>query len=130
MDIDRTSTHYKGAFVNIYEVNKKYPNGGTDGDYVEIDGWAHYWNADRGTWCVNEKRDEYWDEVLSDMTHHVTSLENTISSERDARTAADTALSQAIGSLPKQVNCTEAEYDALVSSGKVDSNTYYNIYEE
>lgn len=65
--IDTTSPHYKGAFRNIYDVNHSYPNGGTDGDYVDIDGWAHYWNADRGTWCVNKERDAYWDELLTGL---------------------------------------------------------------
>lgn len=67
-DIDKTSPHYKGEFGSIYEVNKKFPNGGVAGDYVEIDGWAHYWNADRGTWCVNAQRDSYWDELLTNLT--------------------------------------------------------------
>ena len=63
-DIDKNSEHYKGTFGNIYEVNKKFPTGGVEGDFVEINGWAHYWNADRGTWCVNARRDSYWDEVI------------------------------------------------------------------
>lgn len=67
-DIDKTSPHYKGEFGSIYEVNQKFPNGGVAGDYVEIDGWAHYWNADRGTWCVNAQRDSYWDELLTNLT--------------------------------------------------------------
>lgn len=67
-DIDKTSPHYKGEFGSIYEVNKKFPNGGVNGDYVEIDGWAHYWNADRGTWCVNAQRDSYWDELITNLT--------------------------------------------------------------
>lgn len=64
-DIDKNSEHYKGTFGNIYEVNKKFPTGGVEGDFVEINGWAHYWNADRGTWCVNARRDSYWDEVIA-----------------------------------------------------------------
>lgn len=67
-DIDKTSPHYKGDFGSIYEVNKKFPTGGVAGDYVEIDGWAHYWNADRGTWCVNAQRDSYWDELITNLT--------------------------------------------------------------
>lgn len=64
-DIDKTSPHYKGGFGSIYEVNQKFPSGGVEGDYVAIDGWAHYWNADRGTWCVNAQRDSYWDELIT-----------------------------------------------------------------
>lgn len=64
-DIDTTSPHYKGKFPDIYAVERKYPQGGVDGDYVEIQGWAHYWNADRATWCVNAERDAYWDEVIT-----------------------------------------------------------------
>lgn len=46
-------------------MNQKFPSGGVEGDYVAIDGWAHYWNANRGTWCVNAQRDSYWDELIT-----------------------------------------------------------------
>jgi hypothetical protein len=92
MDIDRSSTHYKGVFANIYEVNKKFPNGGTDGDYVEIDGWAHYWNADRGTWCVNADRDSYWDEKLSALKSYSENILNSISGEAEERKKGDNDL--------------------------------------
>lgn len=66
-DIDKTSPHYKGDFGSIYEVNKKFPTGGVAGDFVAIEGWAHYWNADRATWCVNAERDSYWDELITNI---------------------------------------------------------------
>lgn len=66
-DIDKTSPHYKGDFGSIYEVNKKFPTGGIAGDFVVIEGWAHYWNADRATWCVNAERDSYWDELITNI---------------------------------------------------------------
>ena len=66
-DIDKTSPHYKGDFGSIYEVNKKFPSGGVAGDFVVIEGWAHYWNAPRGTWCVNAERDSYWDELITSL---------------------------------------------------------------
>ena len=69
-DIDKTSPHYKGEFGSIYEVNQKFSSGGVEGDYVVIDGWAHYWNADRGTWCVNALRDSYWDELITNIIEH------------------------------------------------------------
>lgn len=69
-DIDKTSHHYKGEFGSIYEVNQKFPSGGVEGDYVAIDGWAHYWNADRGTWCVNAQRDSYWDELITNIIEY------------------------------------------------------------
>lgn len=69
-DIDKTSPHYKGEFGSIYEVNQKFPSGGVEGDYVAIDGWAHYWNADRATWCVNAQRDSYWDELITNIIEH------------------------------------------------------------
>ena len=46
-DIDKTSPHYKGEFGSIYEVNQKFPSGGVEGDYVAIDGWAHYRSEER-----------------------------------------------------------------------------------
>lgn len=69
--IDTTSPHYKGKYASIYEVNKAYPSGGSAGDYVDILGFAHYWNPDRNNWCVNEKRDEYWDELMASAAEEV-----------------------------------------------------------
>jgi hypothetical protein len=66
-DINKEDPHYKGEYGSIYEVNKKFPTGGVAGDFVVIDGWAHYWNADRGTWCVNAERDSYWDELITNI---------------------------------------------------------------
>lgn len=66
-NIDITSPHYKGEFSSIYEVNRKFPTGGVAGDFVVIEGWAHYWNADRATWCVNAERDSYWDELVTNI---------------------------------------------------------------
>ena len=66
-DIDINSPHYKGEFSSIYEVHKKFPTGGVAGDFVVIEGWAHYWNADRATWCVNAERDSYWDELMTNI---------------------------------------------------------------
>ncbi len=65
--IDITSPHYKGEFGSIYEVNRKFPTGGVAGDFVVIEGWAHYWNADSATWCVNAERDSYWDELITNI---------------------------------------------------------------
>ena len=64
-DINKEDPHYKGDYGSIYEVNRKFPTGGVAGDFVVIEGWAHYWNADRGTWCVNARRDSYWDELIT-----------------------------------------------------------------
>lgn len=69
-DINKEDPHYKGEFGSIYEVNRKFPTGGVAGDFVVIDGWAHYWNADRGTWCVNAERDSYWDELITNIIEH------------------------------------------------------------
>lgn len=67
IDINKEDPHYKGEYGSIYEVNRKFPTGGVAGDFVVIDGWSHYWNADRGTWCVNAKRDSYWDELITNI---------------------------------------------------------------
>ncbi len=66
-DINKEDPHYKGEYGSIYEVNRKFPTGGVAGDFVVIDGWAHYWNAGRGTWCVNAERDSYWDELIANI---------------------------------------------------------------
>lgn len=66
-DINKEDPHYKGEYGSIYEVNRNFPTGGVTGDFVVIDGWSHYWNQDRGTWCVNSKRDSYWDELITNI---------------------------------------------------------------
>lgn len=66
-DINKEDPHYKGEYGSIYEVNRMFPTGGVAGDFVVIEGWAHYWNADRGTWCVNAERDSYWDELITNI---------------------------------------------------------------
>lgn len=66
-DINKEDPHYKGEYGSIYEVNRKFPTGGVAGDFVVIDGWSHYWNQDRGTWCVNAMRDSYWDELITNI---------------------------------------------------------------
>lgn len=67
IDINKEDPHYKGEYGSIYEVNRKFPTGGVAGDFVVIEGWAHYWNAYRGTWCVNAERDSYWDELITSI---------------------------------------------------------------
>ena len=67
IDINKEDAHYKGEYGSIYEVNRNFPTGGVAGDFVVIDGWAHYWNADRATWCVNAERDSYWDELITNI---------------------------------------------------------------
>lgn len=114
--IDRTSTHYKGKFATIYEVNRKYPNGGAEGDYVEIDGWAHYWNADRGTWTVNAERDTYWDEKWSGMSEMVKTLQDDLETETKNRTEADTALEGKINAEVASLQSEDADLLAKINA--------------
>lgn len=85
-DINKEDPHYKGEFGSIYEVNRKYPTGGVAGDFVVIDGWAHYWNADRGTWCVNAERDSYWDELMTNISNSQKSIKEELGKKADAAT--------------------------------------------
>lgn len=85
-DIDKTSPHYKGDFGSIYEVNKKFPTGGVAGDFVVIEGWAHYWNADRATWCVNAERDSYWDEVITNISDSQKKIKEELGKKVDSAT--------------------------------------------
>lgn len=85
-DIDKTSPHYKGDFGSIYEVNKKFPTGGVAGDFVVIEGWAHYWNADRGTWCVNAERDSYWDELITNISDSQKKIKEELGKKVDSAT--------------------------------------------
>ena len=85
-DIDKTSPHYKGDFGSIYEVNKKFPTGGVAGDFVVIEGWAHYWNADRATWCVNADRDSYWDELITNISDSQKKIKEELGKKVDSAT--------------------------------------------
>ena len=85
-DINKEDPHYKGEFGSIYEVNRKFPTGGVAGDFVVIEGWAHYWNADRGTWCVNAERDSYWDELMTNISNSQKSIKEELGKKADAAT--------------------------------------------
>lgn len=85
-DINKEDPHYKGEFGSIYEVNRKFPTGGVAGDFVVIDGWAHYWNADRGTWCVNAERDSYWDELMTNISNSQKSIKEELGKKADTET--------------------------------------------
>ena len=84
--IDITSPHYKGEFGSIYEVNRKFPTGGVAGDFVVIEGWAHYWNADRATWCVNAERDSYWDELVTNISDSQKEIKAELGKKADSAT--------------------------------------------
>ena len=85
-DIDINSPHYKGGFGSIYEVNRKFPTGGVAGDFVVIEGWAHYWNADRATWCVNAERDSYWDELMTNISDSQKEIKAELGKKADSAT--------------------------------------------
>ena len=85
-DIDLNSPHYKGEFGSIYEVNRKFPTGGVAGDFVVIEGWAHYWNADRSTWCVNAERDSYWDELMTNINDNQKEIKAELDKKADSAT--------------------------------------------
>lgn len=85
-DIDINSPHYKGEFGSIYEVNRKFPTGGVAGDFVVIEGWAHYWNADRATWCVNAERDSYWDELMTNISDSQKEIKAELGEKADSAT--------------------------------------------
>lgn len=85
-DIDLNSPHYKGEFGSIYEVNRKFPTGGVAGDFVVIEGWAHYWNADRATWCVNAERDSYWDELMTNINDNQKEIKAELDKKADSAT--------------------------------------------
>lgn len=84
--IDITSPHYKGEFSSIYEVNRKFPTGGVAGDFVVIEGWAHYWNEDRATWCVNAERDSYWDELVTNISDSQKEINAELGKKADSAT--------------------------------------------
>lgn len=135
-DINKDDPHYKGEFGSIYEVNQKFPSGGVAGDFVVIDSWAHYWNADRGTWCVNAKRDEYWDEEITTLDDTLklkadkTELENAIKAQAEkdatqdteiAKKANKTDLDSAISAQSVKDAAQDAEIAKKANSADVDA---------
>ena len=114
-DINRNDKNYMGDFANIYAVNKKFPTGGKEGQFVVIDGWAHYWNADRGTWCVNEKRDSYWDELITGLSKKIDEL--VITTERIVD-GAITSIKLAYGAVT-----SDKIADDAVTTGKLSNES-------
>lgn len=112
--IDLTSPHYKGEFGSIYEVNKKFPTGGVDGDFVVIEGWAHYWNADRATWCVNAERDSYWDELVTNISNSQKSIKDALGKKADSATI-DAELVKVRASISTEV---QERKDAIAAEAK------------
>lgn len=119
--IDTTSPHYKGKYASIYEVNVDFPNGGSAGDYVDIQGFAHYWNADRNNWLVNQERDEYWDELLLAASAAVERIDEKLTDEITDRKNSEEELWEAINNIPSYtpIIMTEEEYNAAVESGEI-----------
>lgn len=131
-DINKEDPHYKGEFGSIYEVNRKFPTGGVAGDFVVIEGWAHYWNADRGTWCVNAERDSYWDELMTNISNsqksikeelgkkadaatveaEMTKIKTSVENEAKARSEADRALQTAMSENVKDLKNTDTQHES------------------
>ena len=113
-DIDKTSPHYKGDFGSIYEVNKKFPAGGVAGDFVVIEGWAHYWNADRATWCVNAERDSYWDELITNISDSQKKIKEELGKKADSATV-DAELVKVRASISAEI---QDRKDAIAAEAK------------
>ena len=113
-DIDKTSPHYKGDFGSIYEVNKKFPTGGVAGDFVVIEGWAHYWNADRATWCVNAERDSYWDELITNISDSQKKIKEELGKKADSATV-DAELVKVRASISAEI---QDRKDAIAAEAK------------
>ena len=113
-DIDKTSPHYKGDFGSIYEVNKKFPTGGVAGDFVVIEGWAHYWNADRDTWCVNAERDSYWDELITNISDSQKKIKEELGKKADSATV-DAELVKVRASISAEI---QDRKDAIAAEAK------------
>lgn len=112
--IDLTSPHYKGEFGSIYEVNKKFPTGGVAGDFVVIEGWAHYWNADRATWCVNAERDSYWDELMTNISDSQKEIKAELGKKADSATV-DAELVKVRASISAEI---QDRKDAIAAEAK------------
>lgn len=113
-DIDITSPHYKGEFGSIYEVNRKFPTGGVAGDFVVIEGWAHYWNADRATWCVNAERDSYWDELMTNINDNQKEIKAELDKKADSATV-DAELVKVRASISAEI---QDRKDAIAAEAK------------
>lgn len=112
--IDITSPHYKGEFGSIYEVNRKFPTGGVAGDFVVIEGWAHYWNEDRATWCVNAERDSYWDELMTNISDSQKEIKAELGKKADSATV-DAELVKVRASISAEI---QDRKDAIAAEAK------------
>lgn len=112
--IDINSPHYKGEFSSIYEVNRKFPTGGVAGDFVVIEGWAHYWNEDRATWCVNAERDSYWDELMTNISDSQKEIKAELGKKADSATV-DAELVKVRASISAEI---QDRKDAIAAEAK------------
>ena len=95
-------------------MNKKFPTGGVAGDFVVIEGWAHYWNADRATWCVNAERDSYWDELITNISDSQKKIKEELGKKADSATV-DAELVKVRASISAEI---QDRKDAIAAEAK------------
>lgn len=67
---------------------------------------------------------------ISDLQTNEQNFEKTLSNLETEQTSQKATLKTLTANSVKMVALTQDEYDALVTAGTVDSETYYNILEE
>lgn len=59
--------HNLGEFDNVYEAMRRYPNGGTEDDYIYILGVKHFWNTNRQTWGILKDKEDNLVQMVEDF---------------------------------------------------------------
>ena len=59
--------HNLGEFDNVYQAMRRYPNGGTEDDYIYILGVKHFWNANRQSWGILKDKEDNLVQMVEDF---------------------------------------------------------------
>lgn len=59
--------HNLGEFDNVYQAMRRYPNGGTEDDYIYILGVKHFWNTNRQTWGILKDEEDNLVQMVEDF---------------------------------------------------------------
>lgn len=59
--------HNLGEFDNVYQAMRRYPNGGTEDDYIYILGVKHFWNTNRQTWGILKDKEDNLVQMVEDF---------------------------------------------------------------
>ena len=71
VDINIGNVHDLGEFPTIYAAMSRYPNGGSEGDFITILGVQHFWDINRKTWGILKDKEHNLSQMIEDFIRYV-----------------------------------------------------------